>query len=179
MLLGSHMFKKFFSSPRVSPLEKWANHNANKASADDLIAGAIIASFAKDHKHWKFVGDFKQDHHYEQYFVSTSLSRQMGNKKHIKIEFLFKHMKCEAEPMHRYRVVGCEVNGVAVSNKAFKAILTAWQGIREKVKAAEAVAAKAKSEMETSETKWNLAEELLGMKRNGLGVLMPVKTVEE
>jgi hypothetical protein len=173
------MFKKFFSNSRVSPLEKWANHNAKKASADDLIAGAIIASFAKDHKHWKFVGNFKQDYIRYNDFVSTSLSRQMGNKKHIKIEFLFKYMEFETAPRYHYRVVGCEVNGVAVSNKAFKAILTAWQSIREKVKAAEAVAAKAKSEMETNEIKWSLAEELLGMKRNGLGVLMPVKTVEE
>jgi hypothetical protein len=168
---------KFFNKPRVSPLEKWANHNAKKASADDLIAGAIIASFAKDHKHWKFIGNFKQDHSSKHYFASTSLSRQMGNKKHIKIEFLFRHM--EYEEGHRYRVFGCEVNGVRISDKAFKAILTAWQGIREKVKAAEEVAEKAKAEMEVNETKWNLAEELLGMKRNGLGVLMPVKTAEE
>lgn len=41
------------------------------------------------------------------------------------------------------------------------------------------VAAKAKADMEAHERKWNLAEKLLGMKRNEHGALVPVNQAED
>jgi hypothetical protein len=173
---------KLFSKPTVAPVEKWAVHNARKATPDDLIAGAIVASFAKDFKQWKFVGQLEQRHSRESYFQSTSLSRKMVGKKHVEITFLFRHTKSvdgDYNQTHKYRAIGCEVNDIRVSELAFRRILNNWKTIVTQVRHAEEVAAGAKAAMDTNENKWNLAEALLGMKRNGLGQLMPVKTAEE
>jgi hypothetical protein len=173
---------KLFSKPTVAPVEKWAVHNAKKTTPDDLIAGAIVASFAKDFKHWQFVGQFEQKWGNESSFRSTSLSRKMGGKKHVEITFLFRHTKSpdgDYSHIHRYRAIGCEVNGIRVSELAFRRILNNWKTIVTQVRRAEEIAAGAKATMDANENKWNLAEALLGMKRNGLGQLMPVKTAEE
>lgn len=171
----------WFRTPSVTPVEKWATHNAGRASADDLIAAAIIQSFAKDFKHWQFVGDFNQKHTSVGKFQNTSISRKVPTKKHIEIIFLFKRTETEASSgrSYKYKPIGCEVNGVRVSDTAFHAIYVSWNNVVVQVRRTEEVALKAKASMEENETKWNLAESLLGMKRNGLGVLVPVKTVEE
>jgi hypothetical protein len=171
----------WFRRPSATPVEKWATHNAKKASADDLIAAAIIQSFAKDFKHWKFVGQFSQRHDSSSGFQNTSITRKMPTKKHIEIVFLFRQTNSSDgySNIYKYKVIGCEVNGVRVSDTAFHAIYVSWNNIVAQVRRTEEVAAEAKASMEANETKWNLAESLLGMKRNGLGVLVPVKTVEE
>jgi hypothetical protein len=173
---------KFFKSRPLPTVEQWATSNANKASADDLIAGAIIQSFAKDYSKWQFVGKFEQkglsrDHH----FVSTSLSRKIPGKKHIEIAFLFKQTSYDSDGYthHNYKVCGCEVNGIRLEDKAFKAIYKNWVNIGVKVRAAEEQAMRSEAAMKENETKWNLAEDLLGYKRNGTGLLVPKKQAEE
>jgi hypothetical protein len=160
-------------------VEQWANHNAKKATPDDLIAGAIVQSFAKDFKHWKFEGEFYQKWGDSRYFKPTSLSRKMIGKKHVEIVFLFRQTSVSDgySNIYKYKTIGCEVNGVRITNAAFRLIYDGWQGIVVKVRAAEAAAAEAKAAMEANEKKWGLAEALLGMKRNG-GALVPVRTVE-
>jgi hypothetical protein len=176
------MFKcKWFSpKPSLPSVEQWAEHNSRKASADGLIASAIIESFAKDFKSWRFEGEFHQRHSSSRLFKKTTLSRKVPCKKHIEIVFLFRETnKSDAyNSIYKYQVIGCEVNGIRIEEKAFKAILTSWNNLVVQVKATEAAAEEAKRNMEAEEAKWNLAEGLLGMKRNGLGALVPVKTVE-
>jgi hypothetical protein len=166
---------KLFSKPSLPSVEQWANRNAKRATPDDLIAGVIAASFAKDYKHWKLEGSFNQKHSYSADFVKTTLSRKMSNKKHIEILFVFNKTVGNHYCFH---VIGCEVNGVRMTNEAHVMIYKNWHDISASVQHAEKVAAEAKAAMEANETKWNLAEALLGMKRDGLGVLQPVKTVE-
>lgn len=169
---------KVFSQPKLAPVEQWATRNAKKATPDDLIAGAIVASFAKDHKHWQFVGDFHQKHG-SSTVKSTSLTREMAGKKNVRIVFLFKRTYTgDVYPVYKYRVIGCEVNGTRMTDAAFTYIYTNWQNVSVAVRAAEEAAAKAKLSMEINEKKWDLAEGLLGMKRNKVGVLMPIKTAE-
>lgn len=170
-----------FSSPSVPTVEKWANHNAKKATPDDLIAGAIVASFAKDFKCWKFEGEFQQKHNYHSDFRSTSLSRKVPTKKHVEIRFVFKKITTSdgsGTTTYIYNPIGCEVNGVRMSEAAYKYIYFHWNNVVVQVKRAEEVANQAKADMEANETKWNLAESLLGMKRDGFGTLQPVKTAE-
>jgi hypothetical protein len=169
-----------FTEKAETSVEKWAVHNAKKATPDDLIAGAVVASFAKDYKHWEFKGEFHQRHS-SSCVKSTSLSRKMVSKKDITIVFLFKKtcIYDDYSTVYKYKVIGCEVNGIRVTNAAFKYIYDNWQGITVKVRAAEAAAAEAKKRMEENEKKWDMAEGLLGMKRDGLGRLMPIKTADE
>lgn len=172
-----------FFKPSLPSVEKWANHNSKKASADDLIAGAIVGSFAEHFKHWKFCGDFNQSHSSKNGFQSTLLTRKMVGKKPVEVQFIFKLTKTGDgynEPhVCKYKVIGCEVNSIRISDGAFQHIYKSWHLVSAQVKAAEEVAEKAKNEMVANELRWDLAESLLGMKRNGLGVLIPVKTVEE
>jgi hypothetical protein len=166
--------------PKIATVEDWANHNSKKCTADDLIAGAVVASFAKHYKQWKFEGEFNQRHSNPSGFQPTKLSFKVPTKKHVEIVFLFKEADLgdAYSTIYRYTVIGCEVNGVRVTDAAFKYIYTNWNNLVVQMKHAEEVAAKAKADMEDNEKKWNLAENLLGMKRDGLGRLMPVKTVE-
>lgn len=171
-----NLFSLFVRKPVT--VEQWANHNSKKASADDLIAGAIVASFAKDFKHWKFSGEFNQKHGSTNgSFRPTSLSRKMIGKKHVEIVFVFKKMDRIEDYSHifEYKTVGCEVNGILVSDAAFKFIYSNWQAIVVDVRRAEEVAARAKADMELNEKKWDLAEGLLGVKTNKLGQMVPVE----
>lgn len=185
MYYGEKEIKMFnflsFKKSAIPPIEKWANHNSKKASADDLIAGAIVGSFAEHFKHWKFCGDFNQRYDGSGGFKPTSLSRKMVGKKHVEVVFVFRATQSgdAYSTIYKYKVIGCEVNGIRISDRAFQHIYTSWNNVVVKVKAAEEVAEKAKNEMVANELRWDLAESLLGMKRNGLGVLIPVKTVEE
>lgn len=174
------LFTLFSSKPALPTVEKWANHNAKKATPDDLIAGAIVQSFATHYKHWKFKGEFNQRHDRTNGFQETSLCRKMGNKKHIEIVFVFRQTGGNDGygTIYRYKAIGCEVNGIRVSNKAFAAIYTHWNNMVVEVKRTEEIAAQAKKSMEANESLWDLAEALLEMKRDGLGRLMPIKTVE-
>jgi hypothetical protein len=168
-------------TPKNLSVEEWAERNKKKASADDLIAGAIVSSFAKHYKSWKFEGEFHQRHDRHGAFKPTSLSLKLPTKKHISIVFLFK--KTDAgdtySTLYKYKVIGCEVNGVQVSQSAFKYIYSGWQGIVVQVKRTEQVAEEARKSMEENEKKWDLAEALLGMKRGPLGQLVPIKTIKD
>lgn len=172
---------KFFKSHPLPTVEQWANQHKDKASADQIIASAIIQSFAKDFKHWQFVGEFAQRHSSRDKFKSASLSRKIPTKKHIVIDFLFEETDAgdTYSTIYKYKVIGCEVNGIQIDDSAFKAIITAWHNIAVQVRATEAAAEAAKKSQEVLDKKWNLAEDLIGMKRNRNGLLVPKKQAEE
>jgi hypothetical protein len=176
---GPRMFNFFSSRPSLTPVEKWSLHNAKKATPDDLIAGAIVSSFAKDFKCWKFEGEFHQRHNSGGHNKTTLTFRKV-TKKNVDIVFVFKQTTSNDgySTVYKYKVIGCEVNGVRMTEAAFRYIYTNYQNIVVQVRRAEQVAAEAKAAMEANEKKWDLAEGLLGMKRDGFGRLMPVTTVE-
>jgi hypothetical protein len=169
------MFKLFsLSKPSIPPIEKWAEANKNKASADGIIAATIVESFAKDYKSWKFEGAFEQRYSSKSSFQRTVLSRKVPCKKHIEIVFIFRETnKSDAySNLYKYKVIGCEVNGIQLEDKAFRYILTNWNSLVVQVKATEAAAAEALANQQALDAKWNLAEELLGKKRNKQGALV-------
>lgn len=77
------------------------------------------------------------------------------------------------EPHH------CVVNGQALDPAVGLQIALAYKNIHQSIIAAERTAAEAKAAMEANEAKWNLAEKLLGMRRNADGALVPVEKVVE
>jgi hypothetical protein len=66
-----------------------------------------------------------------------------------------------------------QINGVEVDASCAKWIKDSWNEISEQIKETKRVAAAAKKNMEDNETKWNLAEKLLEMKRTESGALVP------
>ncbi len=150
----------------------WAETHAKKTTPDEIIAAAIVESLAKDFKAWHFMGEF-----YQRYSSSkpkmTKLWREGDDP--LEIVFLFRQTISSDgySTVYKYKVIGCEINGVRLNNIAFGLIYDAYQNISVKVRAAEAAAAKALKEQQENETKWNIAENLLGMKRTELGALVP------
>jgi hypothetical protein len=71
------------------------------------------------------------------------------------------------------------VDGVLVNASAKREILNGYERIQRRVKAAKAVADRAQEDMKKNEAAWNLAEKLLGMKRNEFGALVPITTANE
>lgn len=67
---------------------------------------------------------------------------------------------------------------IPVDETSSKLILSTWVEIRKKLDKANEVAAKARAAMELNEKKWNLVENLLGMKRLPNGALVAVRNPE-
>jgi hypothetical protein len=66
-----------------------------------------------------------------------------------------------------------KVNEVVISDEAVKRIAEAWKRIHEERKALVQVAKQAEAAMRVNEKKWNLVEDLLNMRRNAQGALVP------
>jgi hypothetical protein len=180
--------KSLFSSPNYTPVERWALRNCNRATPDGLIASAIVESFAKDFKDWD--GDISN--------VSTKIgkvccsegdprvsaasAKLTNHKKKIVISAGWVRGKSRdndgLNPWY-FHSDGLTVNGESLEEQAADYIVSNWRTIKQRVEAANAAAEKAKRDMERNEKKWNLAEDLLGMKRNEFGALVPKVSVEE
>lgn len=154
--------------------EEWARYNANKCSADDIIAAAVVQSFAKHFEDWKSSGRWINSWTYDDY---RTCPRLVNEKAGIEVR------QDVGEDRQGYDASyfdkGLYVNGVKVSKKQASFIRFNWIKMATQVEATKKAAADAKAEMERNETAWNLAEKLLGMKRNEFGALVPAKTVEE
>lgn len=70
------------------------------------------------------------------------------------------------------------VNDMKMDRRSEDIIVFAYHKIKTQVIAAEKAAQEAKAAMERNEQAWNLAEKILGMKRNEFGALVPIQTAE-
>lgn len=170
--------------PLITDLETWARNAAKLTTPDDLIAASVIGSFAKDYDKWVLYGDWFA--RAPRYVKKLNLCR---NREEYTAKLTNRSTKL-AVCIYREKTSRdrddiepwidlpdrCVVGGVVLNERASAHIVSAWKQISAKVKAAEEAAAKAKADMELNEAKWNLAEKLLGMKRNEYGALVPIQT---
>ncbi len=66
-----------------------------------------------------------------------------------------------------------KVNGVTISKDATAKIIAAWREISARVKAAKEAADRARATLEANEKQWALVEELMNMRRDKTGALVP------
>lgn len=178
--LWRSLCSSFLADPKISTVDAWAMRHKDRCSPDDIITAAIIQSIAKNPDDWQFSGAL----HYPLYYVGRqSHNASLTNKKKkIVITFIFEGYDYKDKGMSyaqtKYRACGCSVNGVEQSKPHFKSILSSWETLTSKLKAAQETADKAKRAMDRNEQAWNIAESLLGMKRNEHGALVPVQEVK-
>jgi hypothetical protein len=180
--------KSFFSN-KLPTVEEWSRRNADVATPDDIIAAAIMQSFAKDFKDWKgseyLAGDAKQAYKTGQYDVmipnpSTDQMKTVtlrNSKTGIQIIRGVFHRSMYDGP-DKYWYGKTFVDGVELDERQAQKLMRAYLAILKQVQATEEAARQAKRVMDRNEAAWNLAEKLLGMKRNEFGALVPVKTAE-
>ena len=163
---------------------------SNVCSPQDLIVEACIQSFATSFSDWTYE-EKQTEFNGRKYITSSTL-------KSDKIEIGFgpielKRVGVGSSSVGHKRTHTCcvgslwyqdvknesivktgFVNDVPMSSKNITKIYKAWKELSDKAAEAERVAKLAAKKMEDNERAWNLAEELLGMKRNELGALVPV-----
>lgn len=183
------MFKSltnFFKSlPDANPLPTTP---ANLTSPDQLISAHIIESFARDFKSWSAdegfnlpkVGTKHSWRHTAEEKINRSLARRDRDSKGLfqkEIKILFQLVPQVKSTIENYSSVfyqtgfeyNCTVNGVRIASSEGEKIFKAYVKLRDQIKQAEKVAAEALARQKAGEAKWNLAEELLKIKRDGNG----------
>lgn len=148
-------------------VEQWAEANCRKASAEGIIAAAIVQSFAKDLSVWE-----------NENFNDAEIAYRRGTgslkypEKNItltrKAEYKFNPYGPDF-----YRFNGMTVNDISMTKEAEKYILRNYESLAIKLRKAEETAERVKAEIDHTERAWNLAETLLGFKRNEQGALVP------
>jgi hypothetical protein len=188
-----------------SPLEAFANSGwSSTCSPDDLIVASLLESLVKEPDLW---GEWKasgpcynnmatpeQLKDKTRKWVDAGMNgmgaiclKRSGNEP---LELVIGSGGWEKTAKDRdgcspwlYRPGGTssciELNGVTLSQQASGRFLTTFKKVKADVAAAKELADKALAEMKANEKKWNMAEKMLGMKRNEFGALVPVTTVRE
>lgn len=156
------------------------NPYAKACSPDDLIVAHILESFAKDITEWKITllaGSYDQLSGYQ---YGAVLDGPNGLALFLEVnptQGISKRLN--EENGIQSAVVRLDGERVELSGLMGHNIWKAYSKIRKNFDAVQATAAKALADMQAAEKKWNLAERLLGMKRNEFGALVPVVQVEE
>lgn len=185
-------FEKAFGR-KLSPVERWSLRNAKTCSADEIIAASIIQSFASHFEDWtlKDVDLTKVDRR-DGRFISGNRSGPAGSillinsKKNITVKLYPTWRKQESRDGDGlnpwfFALVGVKkafVNDIEVSDSLATTVWASWARVERAHKRTEEAAARAKADMERNEKAWNLAERLLGMRRNEFGALVPIQTAE-
>lgn len=178
-------FEKAFGR-KLSPVERWSLRNAKTCSADEIIAASIIQSFAKSFEDWSFkakpqpVGyrcancteiEKERREFVAQYaHGNVRLNRVFVNKSK---DIIFAYWLQDNKTRTAFYV-----NGLSFPTELGQLIVAEFEKLDMAHQKAVAAAAKAKADMERNEKAWNLAERLLGMRRNEFGALVPIQTAE-
>lgn len=168
----------------LNPRATWAT----VCTPDDIIAAQIIESFVKEFDDWKYDGDFAaftlqpkpykatEDGETDSTFKLTKKDKSLIvlGKRHHK-----RWWKKSGDPYkttttgYYATLFSGSVNEIPFSSDAMKRVYEEYLRIDAAYKEASRVAEKAKADMEVNEKKWELAERLSGMVRNGQGALIP------
>lgn len=165
-----------------TPAEKWAMKNSNLCSPEELVAAHIIQSIAKDFDDWKLIEKDTQgwpttsDFHSKWNTVDSyhyGISRMLQNRhkrKNVKAVTIF---------FRRLNNDHCDfnINNTPFDDQTGQRIVAAFDEIKQKRDKAERIARRVLEEQKALDARWNLAESLLGMKRNEHGALVPEKAV--
>jgi hypothetical protein len=163
-----------------TPVERWANHNAKICSPEQLVEAHVINSIARDFEDWELVTkrnywsdsiDFSKFDSVHAGSVDRILRNRRKHRNVKSVTIFWEHV-----PNGQHR--NFNVNNVPFSANEGRNIWEAYRKIDEQRKATARIAAKALEDQKRLDRRWNLAEELLGFKRDEHGALVPVKTVE-
>lgn len=184
------MFAWFKRSPLT--LEAWSTKHQNKCSPEDLIVAHVISEIAKDPRGFIFTEmgptekrnsdkwvEEKDAGIYEHSWEKCTGFQIQGRNIEVS-SWLWRRARDRdgTNPWIYWRELPT-VNGVQISVASARIIRDRYKELLMAHEKLEATAAKAKQEMEINEQQWNLAEKFLGMKRNGLGALVPVEQGEK
>jgi hypothetical protein len=155
-------------------------------SPDAMIAAGLMQSFASEFDDWRPEGQFRKDT-----TICCNKGRQpdsfvvlLNKKKGVIIRFRAAWNKGKSRDgdrsdpwyYHNQGVTAVEVNDQHLNAELGRRMYAAWTDVYSKHEAAKEVAAKARAEMKANEAKWNLAEQILGMKRTKSGRLIAVSS---
>lgn len=161
------------------------NPYAKATTPDQIIAAAIVESFAKDFDSWR-ARDLERKTLYGTAFREYAPSLRHPEKK-IEILFGFRTWPSDSEgditdyPAYTsadWQSKGTKVNGIEIDLKSARLIANSYETLLNQREALKEKEQKALLTMKRNEEAWNIAERLLGMKRNEFGALVPVQTVE-
>jgi hypothetical protein len=191
--------RNFFS--RIVPITPETHPYATATSPDQIIVAGVLQSITADFNDWTWATDgystrngYKVpkwpeiEEYYDsddrKYLTSNGKGSMTLTRKRINGRFAKEIVVCMEYTVKtsRYdRLVGVTwgqvtVNGVAINPPILGLkIFLEYKKLKAALIKAEKVAADAKKAMEANEAKWNLAESILGMKRNEHGALVPVE----
>jgi hypothetical protein len=165
-------------------VETWSQANASLTSPEQIIVAAVIESFAKDFESWTvnpyivgnahfaYASGCYEDHDYSRKFTAIRNDKAgITLKRRIREKYNY-------ESSNKYYYEESYINDLELPDRLSQEILRAYRRVLVRVQAAKQAAETARLNMEKNEAAWQLAEKLLGMKRNEQGALVPVKTVE-
>lgn len=132
-----------------------------------------ISNFPKDLACWAPKSNWSERDSYPRIFSLT-------NKKK-KIIFIIEYTYCSyysgsdnyKKAMKKWQA---KINDVEIDGKAGRELADAYISLKEKHDSAKSITAKALAEMKANEAKWNIAEQILGMKRTKSGRLIAVSS---
>jgi hypothetical protein len=160
-------------------------------SPDAIIAAAIVESFAKDFDQWCEVHNHTKRPVREKAYMPPH-TRLQRTQRSFEVKNLTKNLTLKGgwnekimEKNYRHYVYDIEfgpliVNGnMPLDAQAGEYIIRHYFKAKDAHQQLQQAALQAKANMEANERKWNLVEELMGMKRNGMGQLVPVQEIKE
>lgn len=165
-------------------VETWSQVNASLTSPEQIIVAAVIESFAKDFESWTvnpYLTGNARDAYSSGFYEDGEYSRKFIAIRNDKAGITLKRRvreKYNDETPNKYYYEESYINDLELPDRLSQEILRAYRRVLVRVRAAKQAAETARLNMEKNEAAWQLAEKLLGMKRNEQGALVPVKTVE-
>lgn len=188
-----NVFKRLVPDVTTSPLAK-------ASTPDEMIAGAIVKSFATEFDDWTVCkpsrnGSYRGDPYIDpgtcwKAFQGGWVSDRCDNLRNVKLTIENKKAKLtltrsfgssytdSSNQYQRKMLDELFVNGILLNKAMTIYVVNAYSKMAKAHEKAKEVAAAAKAEMEANERKWNLVEKLVGLKRNEHGALVPVHTEE-
>lgn len=186
----ARLFKPFiFALPQTME----SNSYSRATTPDLIIAAAIITSLTKSINEGE--GDWAKNDmlplcerriESSQVWIERNPQRPKLTSNALGVEIVFGTKASRTETRECYikwswtlDANNTRINDTLIEPKAAIAIWDCYFDLVEAKKKAGEIAAKALEVMKANEAKWNLAEKLLGMRRNEFGALVPVTSIKE
>jgi hypothetical protein len=156
---------------KPTTLDVWIHNAAEKTTTDQMLVAAIIGSMAKDITSWN-ARDIhpSSSKNMSPIIYTRNISFTFG------IDRIFKFGEFYREPNPTKNPT---INDMPINSKDAKALFDAFVELKTKQLELETATLQAKVDMINNEKKWELVENLLKMKRNEHGALVPIEPAVE
>lgn len=168
---------------RRKPLDPINNPFAKATTPDDIIVAAIVQSIARDFDDWEYSpaplsrnSSWKEKWTEKCSSVNFYIANRVLHHKEKDLTISYKSNNELYEDREYFDYV--YVNNISVPTAIGRQIGETYKKIKKERDELKRKADAALAEMKRNEQAWNLAENLLGMKRNEFGALVPVQTAE-